>query len=165
VLRSQLSPNRSVPLAATLLLLFSAVVRQSSAQLPNERQQPGPAARAPQELQGNGPLTINPQVEAQISVHYLLGSMQARAEAEYLAVWLASSGYGVPQIVSTGHVLRSPVVRYFYQQDADAANGLVRALQKLDASLRIEDCERFRHKPSTGAIEVWLAPPGVPDHG
>jgi hypothetical protein len=76
-------------------------------------------------------------------------------EAQSLAGWLASSGFGTPRLSTTEHRIAAPVVRYFSKQDAAAAALLVRALQRRDDGWRTEDCANYRHKPPAGTIEVW----------
>jgi hypothetical protein len=90
-----------------------------------------------------------------ISIHYRRTSAPARAEAQHLASWLASSGFGMPRLLTTEHGTPSPVVRYFFKEDAEGVTVLVRALQSRDGSWRVEDCRSYRHKPALGTIEVW----------
>ena len=136
-----------------------AAAGQSSAQTSDTPPQPAPAAPAPENMRVGKPFpegkTVPVAIEAQITIHYWQGSKPARVSAQRLAAWLASSGYGAPQIVSSAHTVQSPVVRYFFRQDADAASLLVRALQKRDGSWRAEDCVNYRHKPPTRALQMW----------
>jgi hypothetical protein len=90
-----------------------------------------------------------------ISIHYRRNSAPARADAQHLAGWLASSGFGAPRLLTTEHGTASPVVRYFSKEDAEGVAVLVRALQSRDGSWRVEDCRGYRHKPAPGTIEVW----------
>jgi hypothetical protein len=94
-------------------------------------------------------------VAEHISIHYRRDSAPARADAQQLASWLASSGFGAPRLLTTGHGAASPVVRYFFKEDAEGVALLVRALQSRDSSWRAEDCRSYRHKPPAGTIEVW----------
>jgi hypothetical protein len=94
-------------------------------------------------------------VAKHISIHYRRDSAPGRADAQHLASWLASSGFGTPRLLTTGHGVASPVVRYFFKEDAEGVALLVRALQSRDSSWRAEDCRSYRHKPSAGTIEVW----------
>jgi hypothetical protein len=94
-------------------------------------------------------------VAKHISIHYRRDSAPAREDAQHLASWLASSGFGTPRLLTTGHGVASPVVRYFFKADAEGVALLVRALQSRDSSWRAEDCRSYRHKPSAGTIEVW----------
>ena len=94
-------------------------------------------------------------VAKHISIHYRRDSAPARADAQHLASWLASSGFGTPRLLTTGHGVASPVVRYFFKEDAEGVALLVRALQSRDSSWRAEDCRSYRHKPPAGTIEVW----------
>ena len=66
-----------------------------------------------------------------------------------------SSGFGTPRLLTTGHDVASPVVRYFFKEDAEGVALLVRALRSRDGSWRAEDCRSYRHKPPAGTVEVW----------
>jgi hypothetical protein len=94
-------------------------------------------------------------VAAHIAIHYQRDSAPARADAQQLASWLGSSGFGTPRLLTTGHDVASPVVRYFFKEDAESVALLVRALRSRDGSWRAEDCRNYRHKPPAGTIEVW----------
>ena len=94
-------------------------------------------------------------VAKHISIHYRRDSAPARADAQHLAGWLTSSGFGTPRLLTTGHGVASPVVRYFFKEDAESVALLVNALRSRDGSWRAEDCRSYRHKPPTGTIEVW----------
>jgi hypothetical protein len=97
----------------------------------------------------------NLSVAEHISIHYQRDSSPARADAQRLASWLVSSGFGTPRLLTTGHGVASPVVRYFFKEDAEGVALLVRALRSRDGSWRAEDCRSYRHKPPAGTIEVW----------
>jgi hypothetical protein len=97
----------------------------------------------------------NLSVAEHISIHYRRDSSPARADAQRLASWLVSSGFGTPSLLTTGHDVASPVVRYFFKEDAEGVALLVRALRSRDGSWRAEDCRSYRHKPPAGTIEVW----------
>jgi hypothetical protein len=94
-------------------------------------------------------------VAVHISIHYRRDSAPARADAQRLASWLASSGFGTPRLLTTGHGIASPVVRYFFKEDAEGVALLVRKLQSRDGSWHVEDCRSYRHKPALATIEVW----------
>jgi hypothetical protein len=94
-------------------------------------------------------------VAKHISIHYRRDSAPARADAQHLASWLASSGFGTPRLRTTGRGVASPVVRYFFKEDAEGVGLLVNALRSRDGSWRAEDCRSYRHKPPAGTIEVW----------
>ena len=94
-------------------------------------------------------------VAEHISIHYRRDSAPARADAQRLASWLASSGFGTPRLLTTGHGVASPVVRYFLKEDAEGVALLIHALRSRDGSWRAEDCRSYRHKPPAGTIEVW----------
>ena len=94
-------------------------------------------------------------VAKHISIHYRRDSAPARADAQHLASWLASSGFGTPRLRTTGRGVASPVVRYFFKEDAEGVGLLVNALRSRDSSWRAEDCRSYRHKPPAGTIEVW----------
>jgi len=94
-------------------------------------------------------------VAKHISIHYRRDSAPARADAQHLAGWLTSSGFGTPRLLTTGHGVASPVVRYFFKEDAEGVALLVNALRSRDSSWRAEDCRSYRHKPPAGTIEVW----------
>ena len=94
-------------------------------------------------------------VAANISIHYQRDSAPARADAQRLASWLGSSGFSTPRLLTTGHDVASPVVRYFFKEDAEGVALLVRALRSRDGSWRAEDCRSYRHKPPAGTVEVW----------
>jgi hypothetical protein len=97
----------------------------------------------------------NRSVAEHISIHYRRDSSPARADAQRLGSWLVSSGFGTPSLLTTGHDVASPVVRYFFKEDAEGVALLVRALRSRDGSWRAEDCRNYRHKPPAGTIEVW----------
>jgi hypothetical protein len=97
----------------------------------------------------------NLSVAEHISIHYRRDSSPARADAQRLASWLVSSGFATPRLLTTGHDVASPVVRYFFKEDAEGVALLVRALRSRDGSWRAEDCRSYRHKPPAGTIEVW----------
>ena len=94
-------------------------------------------------------------VAKHISIHYRRDSAPARADAQHLASWLTSSGFGTPRLLTTGRGVASPVVRYFFKEDAEGVGLLVNALRGRDSSWRAEDCRSYRHKPPAGTIEVW----------
>ena len=94
-------------------------------------------------------------VAEHISIHYRRDSAPARADAQHLASWLTSSGFGTPRLQTTGRGVASPVVRYFFKEDAEGVGLLVNALRSRDGSWRAEDCRSYRHKPPAGTIEVW----------
>jgi len=94
-------------------------------------------------------------VAEHITIHYRRDSGPARADAQQLASWLASSGFGTPRLLTTKRGVASPVVRYFFKEDAETVVLLVHALQVENRSWRVEDCRSYRHKPPTGTIEVW----------
>jgi hypothetical protein len=94
-------------------------------------------------------------VAEHISIHYRRDSAPAIADAQRLASWLVSSGFGTPRLLTTGHGVASPVVRYFFKEDAEGVALLVRALRSRDGSWRAEDCRSYRHKPPARTIEVW----------
>jgi hypothetical protein len=94
-------------------------------------------------------------VAKRISIHYRRQSAPARADAQRLASWLASSGFGSPRLQTTGGGVASPVVRYFFKEDAGGVDLLVNALRSRDGNWRAEDCRSYRHKPPAGTIEVW----------
>jgi hypothetical protein len=94
-------------------------------------------------------------VAKHISIHYRRDSAPARADAQHLAGWLTSSGFGMPRLLTTGHGVASPVVRYFFKEDAESVALLVNALRSREGSWRAEDCRSYRHKPPAGTIEVW----------
>jgi hypothetical protein len=94
-------------------------------------------------------------VAKHLSIHYRRASAPARADAQRLASWLAASGFGTPRLLSTGGGVASPVVRFFFKEDAEGVALLVDALRSRDGNWRAEDCRSYRHKPPAGTIEVW----------
>jgi hypothetical protein len=102
-----------------------------------------------------GVALVTDAVAAQLSIHYWQGSPSARADAERLAKRFASSGVGTSQLLRTQHVVREPVVRYFFVADAGAATRIVGELRKAGGNWRVEDCTHYRHKPPAGTIQVW----------
>jgi hypothetical protein len=94
-------------------------------------------------------------VAKHISIHYRRASAPARADAQRLAGWLASSGFGTPSLQTAKRSVASPIVRYFFKEDADGVALLVDALRSRDGNWRAEDCSSYRHKPPSGTIEVW----------
>jgi hypothetical protein len=94
-------------------------------------------------------------VAKRISIHYRRASAPARADAQRLASWLASSGFGTPRLQTTGGGVASPVVRFFFKEDAEGVAHLVDALRSREGNWRAEDCRSYRHKPPAGTVEVW----------
>lgn len=94
-------------------------------------------------------------VAKRISIHYRRASAPARADAQRLASWLASSGFGTPRLQTTGGGVASPVVRFFFNEDAEGVALLVDALRSREGNWRAEDCRSYKHKPPAGTIEVW----------
>jgi hypothetical protein len=106
------------------------------------------------------PATRQPRSEAaaaaaRISIHYRSNSAPARAGAQQLAASLVSSGFDGPQLRTTAHKVRAPVVRYFFENDAPAAKLVAQRLQTKQGSWQTEDCTNYRKKPPAGTIEVW----------
>ena len=116
------------------------------------------SARESGDRQSTTPENLNKHklsVAKHISIHYRRASGPARADAQRLASWLASSGFGTPRLLTTGGGVPSPVVRYFFKEDAEGVAFLVNALRSRDGNWRAEDCRSYRHKPPAGTIEVW----------
>ncbi len=148
------APSRVAPDAAAQQ--NKTLAAQSSARPSSQQQPPAPRPPAQQNLPESKPVAT--PIAAHISVHYdRQGSTTAHADAEHLAAWLASSGFGAPQILVTSHAVRSSVVRYFFRQDAHAASLLVRELQKAGGNWRAEDCTKYKRKPPVGTIQLWPA--------
>jgi hypothetical protein len=99
--------------------------------------------------------TVTAAVGLHIAVYYRQGSPSARADAERVATWMASSGFGGPRLLLTKRAFREQVVRYFFVEDAEAANRIVGELQKKGGAWRAEDHTHDRHKPPPGNIQVW----------
>jgi hypothetical protein len=72
-------------------------------------------------------------VTAHVSVYYRQGSPSERTDAERVATWLASSGFGASQLLGTQRAVRDQVVRYFFAEDAEAARRIVGELRKKGA--------------------------------
>jgi hypothetical protein len=102
-----------------------------------------------------GPQQPEPPPTAHISIHYRQGSPSARADAERVATWIASSSFGGSRLLRTNRAPKEQVVRYFFVEDAEAASRIVEELQKRGGSWRAEDRTHDRHKPPAGNIEVW----------
>ncbi|HET7881895.1 MAG TPA: hypothetical protein VFL55_13505 [Acetobacteraceae bacterium] len=90
-----------------------------------------------------------------ISIHYRSKSAPARVDAQQLAARLASAGFTGPQLRTTAHTIRSPVVRYYFKDDASAAKLVAQKLQSKQGAWQAEDCTSYRKKPPAGTIEVW----------
>jgi hypothetical protein len=95
-------------------------------------------------------------VAAHVSVHYRQGSPPERGDAERVATWLASSGFGASQLLGTRRAFREQAVRYFFAEDAETARRIVGELRQKGGKWQAEDCRSYRHKPPAGRIEVWL---------
>ena len=133
---------------------------QAPSSAPIQQDRPAAAASSArgsgEQQQSTGNLNTNKlSVAKHISIHYRRDSAPARAGAQHLASWLTSSGFGTPRLLTTGHDVASPVVRYFFKEDAESVALLVNALRSRDGSWRAEDCRSYRHKPPAGTIEVW----------
>jgi hypothetical protein len=116
---------------------------------------PQPSGLTSPPKEQTGAALVTDAVAAQLSIHYWQGSPSARANAERLAKRFASSGFGTSQLLRTQHVVREPVVRYFFVADAGAATRIVGELRKASGNWRVEDCTHYRHKPPAGTIQVW----------
>ena len=98
---------------------------------------------------------VTDRVAAHVSIHYRQGSPSGRADAERVATWLVSSGFGTSQLFGSQHAPGAQVVRYFFVEDTEAASRIVRELRKRGGRWRAEDCTHYRHKPPAGSIQVW----------
>jgi hypothetical protein len=168
---SQSSSNRSVSAQNDSSTVAASVADddtkiEPAGQAPSgaPRQQDRPAAAEPsahgsgEQQQSTTQQNLNRNklsVAENIAIHYRRDSAPARADAQHLASWLASTGFGSPRLLTTGHGVASPVVRYFFKEDAESVALLVRALRSREGSWRAEDCRSYRHKPPAGTIEVW----------
>ena len=94
-------------------------------------------------------------VPAHVSIHYRQGSSSGRADAERVATWLVSSGFGTSQLYGSQHASEEQVVRYFFVVDTEIASRIVGELRKRGGRWRAEDCTHYRHKPPAGSIQVW----------
>jgi hypothetical protein len=100
-------------------------------------------------------VSVSDAAAAHVSIHYRQGTPSGRADAERVATWLVSSGFGASQLLGSQHAPREQVVRYFFAEDAEVASRIVGELRKKGGRWRSEDCTHFRHKPRAGSIEVW----------
>jgi len=99
--------------------------------------------------------TVTAAIGARISIYYRQGSPSARTDAERVAAWMASSGFGGSRLLPTQRAFRKQAVRYFFVEDTEAANRIVGDLQTTGGSWRAEDHTHDRHKPLPGSIQVW----------
>jgi hypothetical protein len=90
-----------------------------------------------------------------VSIHYR-GDARSRTNAQQLSSQLKSAGVRKVEMHTTAHSVSSPLVRYFSQQDAPAANSLAKWLESRTSVWRVEDCTAYRHKPAAGTVQVWL---------
>ncbi len=173
----QIQPKASDPMAQN----ERTDAQQATAQVNIEPQQPAPAppdntktpasgsttpqspspSTAPTSAAANETATKGNAVAetavAHVSIHYEQSSSSAHADAERVAALLVHAGFGGSQLLSTQHVTREPVVRYFFPDDAEAAKSIATELRKKDSRWQAEDCTHYRHKPPAGSIQVWPA--------
>jgi hypothetical protein len=91
-----------------------------------------------------------------VFVHYSSGDREA---AEAFADTLARRGFAVSALREVDETPGRPDSRYFYENDARAAQAISRELSRftgVDAHAR--SFERYGNPPSPGTIEVWLPP-------
>jgi hypothetical protein len=115
---------------------------------PRTELQKGSATDIPQRM-----LVANFHVE-HISVHYY-NNVRSRTEAQRIARRLKTIGLSTVEMHTTAQDAASPLVRYFWQEDAPAAASLAQLLGRKSAVWHPEDCTAYRHKPSQGTLQIW----------
>jgi predicted alpha/beta-fold hydrolase len=98
-------------------------------------------------------------VPAVITIHYLNGGQTAKAAAMSLEHRAKARGFAKVALVTTGHRVEKPFVRYFHPQDRAAALRVAQALSDKHAAWGVEDCTRWRHRPAAGVLQAWPATP------
>jgi hypothetical protein len=111
---------------------------------------------------GGGPVRAEPaaaavpeptQPDMRIFVHHRVNSRPGAAAAAEVAENLRDAGLAVADVRSAPFVPSTPVVRYFHQQDQEAA---ARLAGRLGRGWAIQDFRAFEPQPPPRTLEVWL---------
>jgi hypothetical protein len=94
-----------------------------------------------------------PQPDMRIFVHHRANSRPGAAAAAEVAENLRDAGLSVADVRSAPFVPSTPVVRYFHQQDQEAA---ARLAGRLGRGWAIQDFRAFEPQPPPRTLEVWL---------
>jgi hypothetical protein len=93
-----------------------------------------------------------------VVIHYPAGSGWGAAEADRLRAMLGPDAEQVETRVGN-HDAREPVIRYFFVEDAAAANAVAADLRATGVDWHVKDSTAERPRPSRGTVEVWLSEP------
>lgn len=88
-----------------------------------------------------------------IFVHHRANSRPGAQAAAEVAENLRGAGLAVTDVRSAPFVPSTPVVRYFHQEDQDAA---ARLASRLGRGWAIQDFRAFEPQPPPHTLEVWL---------
>lgn len=122
----------------------------AGAALPTPASPPAPAVSEPA-----FPTSVPAQANERIVIYYRRASPAAATEAAGLADHLRPHAAQVDLRAATA-IPRLPTVRYFWPEDATAAQGLVTALGRPAADWRVQSVSRRRTRPPRHTFEVWL---------
>jgi hypothetical protein len=113
---------------------------------------PPPPPPAPQAAAGKAaPAAVRPR----IVIHHRANSSRAEAEADRLAT-LLSSEFGTVEERVVAYGPQVPTARYFYAEDAAAAERIAAVLAATGTTWRVQNLSTFRPLPRQGTIEIWL---------
>lgn len=88
-----------------------------------------------------------------IYVHHRAASQDAEQRAEEIAQTVRTAGFPVAELRAAPYVPRTRVVRYFHDQDANAA---ARLAARLGPGWAIQDFRSYLPQPDPGTLEIWL---------
>jgi hypothetical protein len=97
-----------------------------------------------------------------VFIHHVADHHGVAALAERLADHLRRQGFNVADIRLVDFTISKPSVRYFFEDDRGASEGLVKELSRFfeeETSLAPDHASDFTHylpKPRPGTVEVWL---------
>lgn len=93
-----------------------------------------------------------------VVIHYPAGSGWGAAEADRLRAMLGPEAEQV-ETRAGNRDPREPVIRYFFVEDAAAANAVAADLRATGVDWHVKDATADRPRPSRGTVEVWLSEP------
>lgn len=135
---------------------------------PSQPAAPAPTVAAPPEPSDDDaamtpppPRGAPPQLPAStarplVFLHYRSGSRGAQQEATDIAQRLLFSDFAYADTRSAANVPSVPTVRYFYADDAAAAERLAASLAWTGQQFRVEDSSGRRRNVARGTLEIWI---------
>ena len=88
-----------------------------------------------------------------IVVHYNANSEKAARQVAYL---LDRAGFGESELRRMNLSVSSTNVRFFHEQNRDAAAAVAEIIRGAGGQSQLEDFTDYTPSPSVGTIEVWL---------